>query len=75
VGEYYEKQLRDQVAGLRQELAEAQQRMAAVRALHYPEGSMWDGLQCYLCGGPNYPCETVEALDGVAPEDSVNRTA
>ncbi|OKI16566.1 hypothetical protein [Streptomyces sp. CB03911] len=47
---------------LREQLAAAEARIAAARALHYAEGSQWGGLQCYLCRDP-YPCATVTALD------------
>jgi hypothetical protein len=48
---------------LRQQLKDAEARLAAVRALHYPESSWHGGLQCYLCRD-DYPCLTVQAVDG-----------
>ena len=69
-GSAYQAQLVAQLRAAEDELARRRQAAEQIRVLHYPEGSMWGDLQCYLCGGPNYPCDTVKALNG--PGDHVS---
>jgi hypothetical protein len=69
-GSAYQAQLVAQLRAAEDELARRRRAAEQVRALHYPEGSMWGGLQCYECQH-EYPCPTVTALGGEPAATSV----
>jgi hypothetical protein len=69
-GSAYQAQLVQQLRAAEDELAKRRRAAEQVRALHYPEGSMWGGLQCYECQH-EYPCPTVTALGGEPAVTSV----
>lgn len=69
----YGRQVRKQLADAQAELAAAEARIAAVRALHHPSMS---GRDCESCcdysGDPlPWPCPTITALDGPAEQPAV----